>query len=416
MNKNPERQYIFCTPFLDEITRIRQAVCFEMAEPQFRNGRKIDDLNNHLLNGDSIVASHTTFANATDDTNEYIQRGNYTLILDETLDLIMDFNDAVGDNVTKEDIRLLLNEGFIKADLYGRVTWNKESYLGAKYSNVERVAKAGNLYYLNESFLCWMFSPDIFQLFDEVYVLTYLFDGSLFAPYLQYHGNEYKKFGIERNNGEYHLCQYNPLQSTGIQYKGLIDILDSPVMNGYKAGQLSKKWFQNSSVKERQALKDRIYNFLRNMNHASSNAIMWTCPKDYKKDLKNKGCNIVWRMTEEEKNLPKRERERVEKRLQCFVPLNARASNEFRDRSVLVYAANLYTNPYVRRFFELKNKADGTNIMVNDDMFALSNMIQWIFRSSIRDGKQIKIYIPSERMRELLESWISGNSELFSQR
>ena len=72
---------------------------------------------------------------------------------------------------------------------------------------------------------------------------------------------------------------------------------------------------------------------------------------------------IVRRMTEEEKNLPKRERERVEKRLQCFVPLNARASNEFRDRSVLVYAANLYTNPYVRRFFELKNKADGTNII-----------------------------------------------------
>ena len=34
-------------------------------------------------------------------------------------------------------------------------------------------------------------------------------------------------------------------------------------------------------------------------------------------------------------------------------------------------------------------------------------MIQWIFRSQIRQYKPINIYIPSERMRELLIDWLN---------
>jgi len=37
-------------------------------------------------------------------------------------------------------------------------------------------------------------------------------------------------------------------------------------------------------------------------------------------------------------------------------------------------------------------------------------MLQWIFRSSIRDNKPINIYIPSSRMRNLLVKWL--NNEL----
>lgn len=41
-------------------------------------------------------------------------------------------------------------------------------------------------------------------------------------------------------------------------------------------------------------------------------------------------------------------------------------------------------------------------------MYALSILIQWVFRSAIRNGKKIKIYIPSERMRYLLKEWIQN--------
>lgn len=37
-----------------------------------------------------------------------------------------------------------------------------------------------------------------------------------------------------------------------------------------------------------------------------------------------------------------------------------------------------------------------------------ADMLQWMWRSQIRNGKPIDIYIPSERMRELLNNWIQN--------
>ena len=84
-----------------------------------------------------------------------------------------------------------------------------------------------------------------------------------------------------------------------------------------------------------------------------------------------------------------------------FIPCNARATNDYRDRTVLAYCANLFMNPFVRRYLAV----DG--VMPSNDDYALSIMIQWIWRSAIRDGKPVDVYIPSKRMRTLLQEWIT---------
>ena len=53
-------------------------------------------------------------------------------------------------------------------------------------------------------------------------------------------------------------------------------------------------------------------------------------------------------------------------------------------------------------FFNLKG------IEFNEDEYALSELIQWIFRSAIRDGKSINIYLPSKRMRTFLINWLNN--------
>lgn len=57
-------------------------------------------------------------------------------------------------------------------------------------------------------------------------------------------------------------------------------------------------------------------------------------------------------------------------------------------------------NPLVKNFF-LDN-----GVEVEEDSYALSEMVQLIFRAAIRDGKPITVYFPSKRMRELLEDWL----------
>ena len=57
--------------------------------------------------------------------------------------------------------------------------------------------------------------------------------------------------------------------------------------------------------------------------------------------------------------------------------------------------------PIVKTFIESRG------VKVNQDQYALSALVQWIFRSAIRDGKPITLYIPSERMRGLLVDWLN---------
>ena len=42
-------------------------------------------------------------------------------------------------------------------------------------------------------------------------------------------------------------------------------------------------------------------------------------------------------------------------------------------------------------------------------------MLQFIWRSAIRNGEEIWVYIPSIRMRSLLKKWIQENSILSEQ-
>ena len=62
-------------------------------------------------------------------------------------------------------------------------------------------------------------------------------------------------------------------------------------------------------------------------------------------------------------------------------------------------------NPVIKKFFEVHD------IEVNEDGYALSEMLQFIWRSAIRCGNEIWVYIPSSRMRELLADWIEENSK-----
>ena len=62
-------------------------------------------------------------------------------------------------------------------------------------------------------------------------------------------------------------------------------------------------------------------------------------------------------------------------------------------------------NPVTKQFFASKG------ITVDEDLFALSELLQWLFRSRVRKGEAIDVYIPSERMRSLLEGYLEGSNE-----
>ena len=412
INEHLNCSYVYCTPFLDEVDRIKRS-CPEadFAAPTFAKGRKIDDFNALLMDGRNIVVTHSTFTNATDDTVEYLKGSNYILILDETLTTLENFNDVCSDAaqmVNRKDINMLVDKGIIQVDDYGYVSWNGESYLGGKYSDVERLAKNGTLLFLDDTMLVWQFPAYIFELFRKVLVLTYCFSGSILKPYFQYHELQWETKSVAFKDGRYELVDYRVDNDLLAKYKSLITIYGNKKANSYKNHALSKSWYGKQSQEEIKKLQKNLINYFTNVMKAKSKDILWTCPKEYFGSLKSKGFIRVRRLTGEEKKLSKPEQERLEKKLSCFLPCNARATNAYKDRSVLAYCINMFMNPYTKKYFEKKNIKDGMNIEVNEDLFSLQMMLQWIFRSRIREMKPITIYIPSTRMRELLLRWLDN--------
>lgn len=63
---------------------------------------------------------------------------------------------------------------------------------------------------------------------------------------------------------------------------------------------------------------------------------------------------------------------------------------------------NVFPNPL------FKNYLENDNFQFNEDDYALSALLQWIWRSAIRNGKKVTIYIPAPRMRQLLTDWLNG--------
>lgn len=80
--------------------------------------------------------------------------------------------------------------------------------------------------------------------------------------------------------------------------------------------------------------------------------------------------------------------------------INLRATNKYRDRVSVAYLVNIFMNPVVKNFFQ------ENGVEIEKDSYALSEMVQLIFRAAIRDGNPITVYVPSKRMRELLEDWL----------
>jgi hypothetical protein len=142
---------------------------------------------------------------------------------------------------------------------------------------------------------------------------------------------------------------------------------------------LSATWLRNSRYSEEiKTIKKNIYNFFTNKEPARGENIMWTTFKDCRGKLEGKGYT------------------------RRFVAHNCRATNDYSDTTHLCYALNKYPDVGISQFFSQHG------IVIDQDRYALAEMLQWIWRSNIRCGGEIWIYIPSKRMRNLLLDWLEN--------
>lgn len=369
------KRFLYITPYLNEVDRICEQCDFDQSDGDYMS--KTAELKLHMKNGRNVAATHSLFYLMDEEALDLVRSNHYSLIIDESIQVVERLN------TTSKDFELVVNQ-LTESDDNGVLHWKDKEYTGRFYDYKE-MASVGSLYQLDNALMNIM-NPAMLMAFDEVFMLTYLFDGQYQKAYLDYFGFKYQVIGVERDADGYYFSD-SPDNPPPLDYRKLINIVDNPKLNrpGDEKYALSKNWFarrgyDNAEVK---ALRNNMKKFFHGNPDGTSATRLWTSFKDDQMKL-------VDIHTGRFKN--------------NFLQVSARATNEYRDRTDIAYMANRFVDPNLMKFFSTKN------ITINADHFALSEMLQWIWRSAIRDDKPINLYIPSRRMRELLIDWINNTN------
>lgn len=370
------KRFLYITPYLKEVDRICELCDFDQPNSEFSS--KSAELKGHMRAGHNVSATHSLFYLLDDEALDLVRSQHYCLIIDESINVIGRVYS------TDKDYEIIMSQ-LADIDEGGRITWRDAEYDG-RFSDYKAIADSGSLFRLDSAMMN-IINPDLLLAFDEVFMLTYLFDGQYEKGYLDYFGFPYRIVGVERDADGFCFSE-KPDDPPPIDYRSLIHIVDNAKMNapGSARSALSKNWYKqrNYDSKEIRALRNGMRNFFQDMTDSDNKSRLWTCFKEDKEKLID----------------------RSSRRFSGnFLQINARATNEYRDRSNVAYMVNRFIDPNIKKFFMMKNCA------IDEDQFALSEMLQWIWRSAIRDDQPINLYIPSKRMRDLLTDWIEQTSK-----
>ena len=373
-SNSSNKRFLYITPYLTEVERICDACDFE--QPDSDHLTKLSELKKLMHQKKNVASTHSLFSLLDEDALDLIRSNHYSLIIDEGIDVVSNVN------VTSKDRELILTQ-LSQVSKDGKVKWIDEDYSG-KFSGYKEMADADSLYML-DSALIYVMKPEMLESFDSVTMMTYLFNGQYQKAYLDFYGIDYEVVGV--NSGDVFTFSDKPDDPPPLNYKELIHIVDDERMNevGNRDYSLSKNWYRTKGYNhpDIRTLRNNMHNFFRSPN-ITADKRLWTCFKSDSDKLVNKS-NGRYRSS--------------------FLQMTARATNEYRSRTHVAYMINRFLDPNIVKFFGQRGA------FLDADKFALSEMLQFIWRSAIRDNNHIELYIPSKRMRMLLTDWIEINSK-----
>ena len=169
MNQKNNERYIFITPYLSEVDRVKEMCTnrrFYSPEKTYEhNFSKLNSIHELLKQGKNIASTHALFAFYTDETKQLILEGGYTLVLDEVMNIFQPAEITIG------DMNILLKSKTITASEQ-KFEWEDDEYTEGAFSGMMLKAKSNNLLnYRNEMYF-WSIPAEIFLCF-KIHMFMY---------------------------------------------------------------------------------------------------------------------------------------------------------------------------------------------------------------------------------------------------
>lgn len=406
MDKNPQEKYIYVSPNLSEVVdRIPNSSKLDFISPSVDefNSTKLEHLNSLLLEGKHICCTHKLYLSMNNFSMDLIASRGYTVILDEEIDVMQSYK-----GYSFKDVQWLMKEGYIKQnESDGSVDWIKDDELlnssDHRYFYCKNLCDKKALYLTRfdinsvkakSVMMVTQIPVRLLECAKRVIVLSYLFKGSILDCFLKLKGFEIKDFTdvtVENKRPSY--------------FKDLITVVPPEDLKNFN---LTSYWWEHKSTEKDGISKVQNY-ILRNArkySNGDNSLVCWTIPKDRAKGVSTasktaKLVNPVGYVFSKEKVSDENEENAKTIKTPCWLAQNTRATNKFAHKTVMIHCYNRYPLQDIASYLE------DYNCKLDDDVFALSELLQWTFRGCARKNQKMTLCIGSKRMYDLFQNWIN---------
>ena len=397
MRENPDKKFLYVAPYLSECHRVAGTMynsddknklplvdefgeyiynpeaklsSFNFKHPTLEKGKKGASLCQLLADGENVVSTHALFTELGSNAIEAAK--DYTLIIDESVNVYENDSRAawIKDALAK-NIMILDEDGItirFNRSNFGTATPEcPDTAKGSLYETIAAQCDLGQLLLIRGTAVVWEMSADLLNTFKDVYICTYMFEGSEMSSYLRKKGLTYEIInlvGAKKAKDVAHL----------------IEVLDDGKLNSVGAtSSLSARAFKGKKKDSLcDTLRRNLHNVMYNKWNTKADDRLWTC---FAKNADEIG---------------------TAKYRKQHLAFNYKATNDYINVHHVAFLVDSFTNPMILAAAESKDSE------IDQDRYAISVLIQFVFRSAVRKGEPIKLYLPSLRMRELLERWKNG--------
>ena len=376
-----EEKYLVILSYLSEVDRIIEDttdVSFvePVAEDNIQN-TKTESLKDLLLTGRNVATTHSMYERLVPLAEEGLL-DDYNIIIDEVPEVVK----AVSTKSKTSIKEFYVNSGFIEVEDNGLVLatdkWRekKEEVADTLSNKILTYAETGCLYLLGEHMFIWAMPSKLLSAGKSVTILTYKAEGSLLVSYM-------RKLSLP------YLIQSNKYKEEAFREQAaeLINLQDIPSISklklshtGQQEGMRSSNYYSKLSC----GLKNLRSRQLKGLDLSN---VLLTCKKDAW--IQNNGKAGVFAQGSkmfENTN---------------WIANTTRGTNDYAHCFHLIYLYDQHINPLVAGWLNNSSRHF-------DDAYALTELIQWVWRSRIRKGEPITLYLPVPRMRSIFIDWLEG--------
>ncbi|MCF8055439.1 MAG: DEAD/DEAH box helicase family protein [Desulfocapsa sp.] len=408
INNRTDTKYICVVPSLSEVERYQKCLCRDkmiFLSDEYCGTQKKTDLFHQAIatHKEIIVTTHALFLEFLEDTFTTLA---YELMMDE-VPLSFQKSEAgwavpsglAAHNVIEEiNVTDTLKQFQRKSDYVDSEEYSLKTS-GRDAKQFLKTLAVKDIFQYQGHDVVFSMRLNKLSLFADVTILGYLYEHTDFWYWCRWKDIKVDHMTL---SDDHKIIPHDGSKPSGKQFSDLVEVIREKKPSLKKG--FSFNWQDNNLCPKRidsdvctNNLKDLRASLRANFKNgrdkskfASNSDFIFVCAKDSIDGLIHTKSKLTKGFISEEKN---------------WVYSTIRGTNEYSHKRHVAYLMNIHPFPPVE-YVVSSLCPDVFDKDAYRETLALSQMIQALWRSAIRKGEKIRVYIPSERMADIFEDWL----------